>query len=208
MPSNRGLIDRYRPSTGGSPRLPDVNSAPRREVLPPPPPAPVFSGRIDRGYVYDVRFHYSRYADWWFGGAPSWRVFIHAVEPAPWFWRSYGYIYSWPWVFGYYEPAVYVSWGWWVPVWYGRVYYPWWDWFDAPFVYFYYNYPARFSFNLTIIDDDYFDWGVSYFVVYDGGATVVSVAINRPVGIWVPGHWEQRYYVASDWVWVPGYYIY
>ena len=238
-PSNRGLIERRLPSDATSLRVPDVNSARARypdnsnrhgggsEFFPPPPPPPI-GGRHDRDYWRHARHHYDRYGDLWFGGHHSWRRFIHGCYTAPWFWSHYSYVYSWPWVFGYCEPSVYVNSGWNTPYWYGYSYYPWWSWCDAPFVYFYYRYPARFSFNVTVNsdyynDDSYYDdsyyedsdydgsydnYDDSYYNIYDGGASVVTAAVDHPLGVWVPGHWEQQYVVDTEWVWVPGYYIY
>jgi len=220
-PSSRGRIDRSLPNKGLGPRIPDVNSGRRISPyssrvgswrrdkgsehswwLPPPPPPPPLPGHVGWHYWRDVRRHFDRYADYWFGGAPSWRVFIHTCEPAPWFWSHYSYVYTCPWVFGYYEPGVFVHFGWGPPIWAGRVYYPWWDWCDAPFVYYFYQYPARFSFSFSITDYDYYD------DIYDGDVSVVVSAVERPVGLWVPGHWEPRTVVGTEWVWVPGYYIY
>lgn len=210
-PSNRGGIDLYRPGTGNAPRVPDVNSGrPGSEFRPPRPPAHGSSG-YSHSYWRDSYRHYRRYADCWFGGAHSWRRFIYGCSSAPWFWSHYSYVYYWPWVFGYYYPTVYADYGWWTPRWYGQVYYPWWDWCDAPFVYYYYNYPARFAFHVSIgggYDGDDYDIGYYGGDIYDGGASVVTATLDRPLGIWVPGHWEQRDYVDSEWVWVPGYYIY
>jgi len=193
------------------PRVPDVNSARYGSGFrPPPPPRPSASHGYSDRYWRDSRRHYEHYGQRWFGGAHSWRRFLHSCRYAPWFWSHYSYVYSWPWVFGYYYPAIYYQYGWWTPRWYGQVYYPWWDWCDAPFVYYYYHYPARFSFHISIGGVyDWDDYDVAYYTdVYDGGASVVMAALDRPLGIWVPGHWEQRYYVDSEWVWVPGYYTY
>ena len=205
---DRGRIGR--PAVSESPRAADVNSGLRSQSrdggaehhgwlppLPPPPPLPGMSGH---DYRRALRHHYDNYADHWFGGHSSWRHFIHLAAPAPWFWTQYPYVYRYPWVYGYYEPAVYASFGLYTPSWYGQAYYPWWDWCDAPFVYYYYRYPARFSFNLSIGDD----YGAMY-TDYASGAGV-DVAFDRPLGVWVPGHYEQDAY--GEWVWVPGYYTY
>jgi len=151
-----------------------------------------------------LRDHYGRYADHWFGGHHSWRHFIHGCEPAPWFWPQYYSLCAYPWVFGFYEPVLYVRYGLPAPVWYGYVYTPWWDWCDAPFVYYYYRYPARFSFNLSV-GDTYSD--VSYAdISYTDGVDDADVAYDRPLGVWVPGHYDQT--VDGEWVWTPGYYMY
>jgi len=152
-------------------------------------------------YWRKARHHYDQYADHWFGGAYSWRHFIHACEPAPWFWNHYTHIYQYPWVFGYYDPVVYVRYGWPAPFWYGHVYYPWWDWCDAPFVYYYYQYPARFSFSYSFGSD----YDVAYADILGGNVSVAGV-FDRPLGVWVPGHYDVDIYGNS--VWVPGYYVY
>jgi len=33
-----------------------------------------------------------------------------------------------------------------------------------------------------------------------------DVAYDRPLGVWVPGHYDQT--VDGEWVWTPGYYMY
>ena len=131
-PSNRGLIERRLPSGATSQRVPGVNSARTyfpdsqhgrgggSEFFPPPPPV---SGRHNRDYWRQARHHYDRYSDYWFGGHHSWRRFIHGCQPAPWFWANYHHVYTWPWVFGYYEPRAYVNFGWHTPYWYGHTYY-------------------------------------------------------------------------------------
>ena len=65
--------------------------------------------------------------------------------------------------------------------------------------------------NNTYYDDAGYDDGdadVYYDDIYDGGSSVTTATIDRPLGVWVPGHWEQQYVVDSEWVWVPGYYTY
>jgi len=109
-------------------------------------------------------------------------------------------MYTYPWVFGYYNPAVYDRFGWYTPSWYGQTYYPWSDWYDAPYVYYYYRYPGRFWFGYGN------DYDVGY--TYVGGAGSLMVNLDRPLGVWVPGHWEPVSVVDTEWVWVPGYYIY
>jgi hypothetical protein len=199
-----------------------------QEFLPPPPPLP---GRHHSRHDYwrDVRHHYDRYSDHWFGGAYSWRRFIRGCYSAPWFYPCYSSVYTYPWVFGYYDPFAYVSFGWRTPYWHGHVYRPWWSWCDAPYVYYYYRYPARFSIGLNFYGDDYYAGGAYYddaayyddgvyyddtgyyysdYDIYSGGSTVVAAAYDRPVGVWVPGHWEEQYVVDTEWVWVPGHYVY
>jgi hypothetical protein len=209
MPSDRGKMGRtFNPTEIQTPRIPDVNSGlrsaigdneHRRGLLPPLPPLPPLPGMSSRDYRDRAHDHYNRYADHWFGGDRHWRHFIHSLAPAPWFWPSYSYVCAYPWVYGYYDPGVYLSFGWSTPYWYGRTYAPWWDWCDAPFVYYYYRYPARFSFNFNIGTD----FGATYT---DVGGDTVDVAFERPLGVYVPGHYEQD--VSGDWVWVPGYYTY
>jgi hypothetical protein len=164
--------------------------------LPPLPPPPPLPGVSSGDYWRAVHHHWDHDAHHWFGGHHTWRHFMYGMAPAPWFWNYYPYYYTSPWVFGYYSPSVYVSWGWGVPYWYGRVYYPWWDWCDAPFVYYYYRYPSRFSFGME----------VGPTVAYaDAGA--VDVVFERPLGVWVPGHYEGDP-DTGEWVWIPGYYTY
>jgi hypothetical protein len=110
-------------------------------------------------------------------------------------------------------------------------------------VYYYYTYPARFSFQISIgsgyvggsygsgsvyyddyyyddysyddgyyyndgyYDDDYY-YDPTGYDIYDGGASIVLAAVDRPLGVWVPGHWEEQYVLTTDWVWVPGHYVY
>jgi len=193
--------------------MPDVDSSLRprddgsehhgfRPPLPPPPPLP---GMSHDDYRHRLRHHYDNYGDRWFHGAHSWRRFLHSCAPAPWFWTYYPYMYTFPWVFGYYDSSVYMNFGWHFPRWYGHTYYPWWDWCDAPFVYYYYQYPARFSFDVD------YDYGYYDDYAYADGYDVVGsdlVVFDRPLGIWVPGHWEEQTVVDTVWVWVPGYYIY
>ncbi len=119
-------------------------------------------------------------------------------------------MYVHPWVYGFYDPIVYVRYGWTAPVWCGYVYEPWWDWCDAPFVYYYFRYPARFSFHITLTNSysdygDYGDYSVSYSDYVDP-SDVTLVAGDRPLGLWVPGHYDQT--LDGEWVWMPGYYAY
>jgi len=233
-PGSRGLLDR------DARGIPYADSG--QEFLPPPPPPPIGGHRGDwddhrwNDYYDDAHHHYNRYGHNWFGGHHSWQRFIGASIGAPWFWPSYSYVYQYPWVFGYYEPEVYASFGFHTPYWGGRVYSPWRSWCDAPFVYWYYRYPARFSFNVGIggdygyADAGYYDGGyddtgdyddgyyedsgyyedAAYYGedLYDGGATLVAGVYDRPLGVWVPGHWEQQVVTDTEWAWVPGHYIY
>jgi hypothetical protein len=124
-------------------------------------------------------------------------------------------------VFGYYEPDLYYGYGYYPPYWAGRLYYPWWDWCDAPFVYFYYRYPSRFQYNAgfsydpavaaetgyaSAYNDAYYDQ--YYYDVYDGGSKIEAEVYQRPLGVWVPGHWEERIVGSNEWAWVPGHYVY
>ena len=206
--SDRGRLRTINPAITGVPQPADVNSRfrsgdgeNRRGILPPLPPSPL-PGRSGRDYFDRLHRHYDDHADHWFGGARSWRHFIHGAALAPWFWTSYPYMYRYPWAYGYYNPGLYLQFGYSTPSWYGQVYYPWWDWCDAPFVYYYYRYPARFSFNAGIAGADY---GVTY-TDYASADVNVDLAFDRPLGVWVPGHYEQDEY--GDWLWVDGYYTY
>lgn len=220
--SSRGTMDRGGYANRGvNPRVAGVNAGygsysgrNGQEFLPPPPPLPLHDRYTNRYYRYANR-HYNNYSSHWFGGHHTWNTFINTVCGAPWFWTSYYGVHTYPWVYGYYSPTTYLNCGWWTPRWYGRVYSPWWDWCDAPFVYYYYRYPARFSLSLNLggvglyYDDyDYVNYDYGYYDIYDESSDVELVAVDRPLGVWVPGHWEEQYVVDTEWVWVPGHYVY
>jgi len=138
-----------------------------------------------------------------FGGNFAWCGFVNSCGFAPWFSTCWPYVCSYPWVFGFYNSALYANYGFCAPYWNGFAYSPWWDWCDAPFVYYYYQYPARFAFNLDTASVD-----AGYTDIYEGGANVADATLDRPLGIYVPGHYEQSADDPTTWVWEAGYYTY
>lgn len=210
--SSRGRIERILPSGATAATVPDVESVRRaaggeHHRLPPLPPLPGSSHGDYWGRAHD---HYDHYGHHWFGDHHSWNLFIGSCATAPWFWPNYYSVYAYPWVYGFYDPFLYSSYGYAMPVWSGYAYAPWWDWCDAPFVYYYYRYPARFSFNLNVgagVGVGYADAGYTNVGYSDVGVVDdVNGVYNRPLGIWVPGHYD----LAGDgeWIWTPGYYSY